>query len=97
MLGQVFRIEAQNEDGNAVTTFNKSYTIVVTYTEQSLKGMRPEDLQLYFYDSQQSNWQPIPTQVDTVARTITATLDHLTQFAVLAAGNKAIFLPIITR
>ena len=100
LLGQVFTIDATANDGSTVTHFNQPFTLVVTYTDAEVLGIDEETLTLHYWHEGEQRWVAIPTTVDAANNRLTATLDHLTIFAVLQGqvSNPArIFLPLVQR
>lgn len=100
LLGQVFAIDATTSDGSPVTHFAQPFTLVVTYTDAEVQGIDEQSLNLHYWHAGQQTWIAIPTTVDAANNRLTATLDHLTTFAVLHSqvSNPArIFLPLVQR
>jgi parallel beta-helix repeat protein len=83
VLGRFYDINSDLADG----TF--SVTLVFTYTDGELAALGLDDttdiLQLYYYNAGTGLWVPIVGIVDPVANTITITVDHFTQFSIIAA------------
>lgn len=100
VLGQVFTIDATTNDGSPVTHFAQPFTLVVTYTDDEVQGIDEQSLTLHYWHEDEQRWVAIPTTVDPANNRLTATLDHLTTFAVLqgAISKPAqIFLPLVRR
>ena len=100
VLGQVFTIEATATNGNPVTHFAQPFTLVVTYSDAAVQAIDEQSLTLHYWHEGQQSWIAIPTTVDAANNRLTATLDHLTTFAVLqgAISKPAqIFLPLVRR
>ena len=100
VLGQVFTIEATADDGSPVTQFDQPFTLVVTYTDAEVQGIDEQSLTLHYWHEGQQSWIAIPTTVDAEPNRLTATLDHLTTFAILQGqvSNPArLFLPLVQR
>jgi len=78
-------------DDSPVTAFEKDYTLTVSYA-----GYQPANepsLGLYFWDGGQ--WLLVENQqLETTLKTVTASLDHMTLFALFSQGLNA-YLPII--
>lgn len=84
--GSAFQITAVS-GSTAVTDFNKPITLTFTYTlAQIPAGVAEANLKIYYYDATAKAWVEIPSTVNTATRTITATVNHLTQFAIF--GKK---------
>ena len=100
VLGQVFAINATTPAGSPVTHFAQPFTLVVTYTDDEVQGIDEQSLTLHYWHEAQQSWIAIPTTVDAEHNRLTATLDHLTTFAVLQGqvSNPArVFLPLVQR
>ena len=82
-VGRFIEIEAP-------TTFKaglESAILVVNYDDEDIaavnrEGLTEGDLKIYFYNESQEAWERQETLVDTVNRTLTATLDHLSLFGI---------------
>jgi len=68
-----------------VTSFNKKIKIVIPYTDSGLPaGVKAYKLKLAYYSTTTSLWTPIKdSTVDTTNKTVTAYVDHLTEFRVI--------------
>ena len=78
----------------ATTTFQQAVTITVYYGGDNLAGLYEADLALHYWDGQQ--WVEVATEIDTVSKRLTATVDHFTIYALLEKGGK-VYLPVILR
>jgi len=96
-LGQSFSIDARTADGTSVTTFSEPFTITIHYDDADVEGMEETGLKLYHWDSGTEQWREVPAIVDTEANSITATLDHLSTFAVLGKTENRLYLPLALR
>jgi len=97
LLGRVFSISAEDSAGNSVTHFDQPITIVIGYAESDVEGMAEEDLVLHYWRADEKRWVYIPGLVDREANTVTITLDHLTEFAVLEFPHLRVYLPAVVR
>ena len=97
LLGRAFSITANDSQGNPVTHFDQPFTIVIAYEEEDVEGMKEEDLVLHYWSGIEERWLYIPGTVDSQAHTLTVTLDHLTDFAVLEVDHQRVYLPAIQR
>jgi hypothetical protein len=98
--GQAFFVEAYNAAGEPVTQFVLPFTITVHYSDEEIAGLDETSLSLYYWDANASPpaWVVVtPTIVDIEANTLTATLDHLTDFGVLGERQPGLYLPLIVR
>jgi protocatechuate 3,4-dioxygenase beta subunit len=96
-LGQSFSIDARTADGTSVTTFSEPFTITIHYDDADVKGMEETGLKLHHWDSGTEQWREVPAIVDTEANSITATLDHLSTFAVMGKTKNRLYLPLALR
>ncbi|MCL4834360.1 MAG: hypothetical protein KJZ86_18090, partial [Caldilineaceae bacterium] len=97
LLGRVFSLTAEDGAGNPVTHFDQPFTIVIAYDESDVEGMKEEDLVLHYWRVAEGRWVYIPGVVDSQANTLTVTLDHLTDFAVLEFPHRRLYLPTLLR
>ena len=88
--GRSFTLDATDESGQPVNTFNSFFTITLDYQDSEWQAAGipvEENLNLYFWNG--TAWTPVLPCVgcsrDTVNNRITAVLNHLTEFAML--GN----------
>ncbi|MDA8188976.1 MAG: hypothetical protein M0T85_12610, partial [Dehalococcoidales bacterium] len=84
-----FELDARAIDrGDAhVRHFDKDVQITIAYTDDEMKGLNPEALRLYFLDEASHQWTIVPAQVDLVARTLTATVNHFSQYTTQTDPN----------
>jgi hypothetical protein len=95
LLGQVFSITAEDEQGNPVTHFDPPLTLTLAYSPELLAGMNEADLLLHYWDGGAGGWEPIATSAENGI--LTVSLDHLTNFAVLEVPQTRIYLPSLHR
>ncbi|HWI62685.1 MAG TPA: S-layer homology domain-containing protein [Symbiobacteriaceae bacterium] len=63
-------------------------TLSFTYDLAALNGINPLELRIFYWNQALSAWVPLPTRVDTATGTVSAVVDHLTTFAVMAPAEK---------
>ena len=97
VAGQIFSITALDSAQNPVTNFDRFFEIVIHYGEDQLGDLGEDGLALYYWRTSEARWVAISGVVDKGANTLTATLDHLTIFALLQAVKQRIYLPAIQR
>lgn len=103
LIGLPFEIDAQALDGSSVTKFAQPFTLAATYDEQLLNGAAEQQLALFFEDDKTGYWKRIDSAVDMQNNRITAQVDHLTRFAVVArppdgsSSSTSLYLPAVTR
>ncbi|MBN1318301.1 MAG: PKD domain-containing protein, partial [Anaerolineales bacterium] len=95
--GIAFDLKAAYDDGTPVTTFNPPLSLTLYYDEN--KAETEANLELLRYDTQLSAWIKLSQSINTEANTITVSLEHLTEFALLepTERNYMIFMPLIVR
>ncbi|MCL5961090.1 MAG: hypothetical protein M1358_17590, partial [Chloroflexi bacterium] len=77
-----FSLEAWSAADNAkVTRFAKPVTVTLHYTESLPSAYNPLSLKLDYFDEVAKTWVPLSTIVDVKARTVSATTNHFTEFA----------------
>lgn len=100
VAGHVFAITAETENGGAVTQFSLPYTLVIHYSDADVAGIDELELALHYWSDTQGAWIVVPGLVDPIQNTLTATLDHLTVFALLqgtAPQGSSLYLPAVIR
>jgi len=66
-------------------TFDPAITLTWSYDPDTLpEGVTEENMVLAYYDKDAGEWVELPSTVDTVNRTITASVSHFTTFAIIA-------------
>jgi hypothetical protein len=84
--GYAYQITAVSGTAN-VTNFVLPVTLTFIYTDAEVPGNVAEaGLKIYYYDTVTRAWVEVPSTVNTATNTITATVNHLTQFAIF--GTK---------
>ena len=96
--GHVYEVTAVNAGTGQPATLapGHTYTVVVPYADEDLKGAAENSLALYYWNG--SQWMREPTSgVNTANNTVTATPDHFSLWAVLGSATKQIYLPLVTQ
>lgn len=95
---QSFTLEAVDGAGAPVNTFLKPYTLSVSYADAELGALPETGLNLAFWDG--AAWRTLlpcaGCAVDSAANTVTVRLDHFTEFALVASGQR-VHLPLVHR
>jgi len=94
-IGQNFSIQAVTADRTPVTSFTEPFTITIQYNDDDIQWVNEESLVLNYWNTETGYWEEIPITLDVVSNTITAVLDHLTDFAVIGESLSLIFLPTL--
>jgi hypothetical protein len=83
-LSKGFKLEAVSAaDGRQLSRFAKPLRLVVGYDDADLAAVKGRATALrLFYQDAVGSWVIIPTTVDAAARTLSASVDHFTTFAV---------------
>jgi hypothetical protein len=91
MVGaDVYQITAMS-GSTSVTIFGQPVTLTFTYTLAQLPiGVSESSMQVYYFDTTSNSWVVVPSVVNTATHTITATVSHLTQFAVFGTKGAAV-------
>ncbi|MEM3751019.1 MAG: hypothetical protein QXW47_05510 [Candidatus Jordarchaeales archaeon] len=93
-LGRFIEITLDNESALV------SLTLVFSYSDDEVAraGLDESTLAVYYWDEQSRSWVRIEgSVVDTVANTVTVTVDHITYFAIIGSTGKeeASWLPFV--
>jgi len=83
--GYVYNISA-TAAGEAVTTFTEAVTLTFTYTNAQISGLDESTLTIYRWDANTSTWVALPSTVNTVTNTVTATTTQFSYFTLM--GEK---------
>ncbi len=94
VVGRLFQITAQTLSGAPVTSFHQPFLLTVRYA--NLPSGETVAPYLCYWKTPPGGWEQIPASHNATPRTLTAALDHLTQFAVMQEGAYRIFLPSLT-
>ncbi len=86
--GSVYEIKAR--DGTkSIITFDKSLILTFTYTDEQIKGLDEDSLKVYYWNGEE--WIAIEnSEVNKDDNIITASIDHLTLFALMGSKIKLI-------
>ncbi len=76
----------------AVTTFNQTVTLTITYTDSQISGLNESSLKVYYWNATTSQWVALTTTINAPTNTLTATTNHFTYFAVM--GEPAAVAPV---
>jgi ligand-binding sensor domain-containing protein len=77
-----------------VTSFSQPYTVTVEYTQDEKGPAIENTLGLYWWDG--DAWQSASSTCDVSGNVVTATLDHLTNFAILGDTYR-VYLPVVMK
>ena len=95
---QTLTVTAATTNGVPVTQFNQPITLVIHYLDANLTGIDETKLELYYWHAGQQAWVLVPATIDAANNVVTATLNHLTTFAMLQGTGvkRSLYLPAIT-
>ena len=96
LLGQVFSLPAKDGNGQPVTQFGQTFTITIHYSGNDWADLSDLSWSLFYWSDTEARWIEVPTQQISPG-IFEATLDHLTNFALLEAPPQRIYLPVIQR
>ncbi|MCE7979722.1 MAG: hypothetical protein DYG89_00905 [Caldilinea sp. CFX5] len=101
---RLFRLIAENSQGDAINQFEANYNLEVSYTDADLAklGIVEGTLKLYFYDEATGQWVLVATTLDAPNNKAMGALDHFTEFALLGdpvaqPTTRSLFLPLIQK
>lgn len=75
VVGGIYEFQPQE------LVFSPGATLVITYTDEALGGVPEEQLGLFRWYPEESNWQPVPAQANLASNVFTATIGTLGVFA----------------
>jgi hypothetical protein len=90
VVGIAYEIEARNETGQQITKFNGEITVSIPYKEEDVLriGSREDDLGMSFWNEAVGTWETLANSiVNKDTNTVTAVVDHLTRFALVALAD----------
>ncbi len=93
VVGRLFQITARTLSGVPVTTFDPPFLLTIRYA--ALPSGETVAPYLYYWNATTGVWEQIPASHNATTRTLTAVLDHLTEFALLQESHR-LFLPSVT-
>ena len=81
LKNSVQSITASNSSGQSITSLNSKATITIQYQESDLPvGFNEANIQMAYFDSTTGQWEPVAATVDTTLNTLTAQIDHFTDY-----------------
>jgi hypothetical protein len=92
-LGGLFSANALGPDGLSLQPLTP-FTVTVNYTGTPTGPTIPGSLNVWWLNMGQ--WTPLPSQDDPTTRVLTATVNHLSEFAVFGRTNS-LYLPAVLR
>lgn len=90
VVGTSYHVEAKDTAGKEITNLNAEITISLPFdeTELAAKGLNPDDLVLSYFDETTNSWKSLEKQVvDKQSKTVSAMVNHLTLFALVAPAD----------
>ncbi len=80
-------ITASNSAGSSITSLNSSVSLTISYDQTQLPNNFDESkIQLGYFDSTTGNWEPVAATVSTSTHTITAQVNHFTDYGPILPG-----------
>lgn len=87
-IGNAFLLSAYNETNGAITSFKKAFTIRIGFKKSETAAVKPGTLAIYSSPDGQT-WRKESTAVDSKKGEATASVDHMTYFALLGERNDS--------
>ncbi len=94
-----YEFKAFNANGQIISQFNSSITITMPYDSDILSqlGLTPSDLVPSYWDSTTGTWKKVDNvTIDTTAHTVTMSVNHFTDFALVSPENEISSTPTPT-
>lgn len=89
-----FSLNAYN-NGQSINQFSKPITITINYSKANLTNIKENTIKFRYFNEQSKVWEELPTTIDTVNKTITTEINHLSRFAV-TGDTKDLITPTTT-
>ncbi|MCP4352551.1 MAG: hypothetical protein GY795_44395, partial [Desulfobacterales bacterium] len=83
-ISTVYKIIAENEQGQLVNNFNKDIEITIKYDPDAIRGLNEENFEIDYYDETENQWITLTSKINLVNYTLTTTTDYPGEFAILA-------------
>lgn len=80
-VGHVYEI------GPAGTTFQSPITLTFGYSPDTLNGVAPEQLRVATYSN--GSWEPLPSSLDSAARTVSAEVTHFSMWSLIPESGHS--------
>lgn len=90
VVGVAYNLSARDDAGQEITSFKADVTISLPYTEEDVRslGARENDLVMSFWDETTATWKTLDRSVvNKEKKIVTASVDHFTRFAIVAAAD----------
>ncbi len=90
VVGIAYDLSARDGTGQEVTAFKADVTVSLPYMNEDLRalGMNEDNLVLSFWDEAAGTWKTLENSVvNKEKKLVTATVDHFTRFAIVAAAD----------
>ena len=76
--------------GQNISKLNKPITIEIKYESKQVSQYNEDTLKIYYFNEEQQAWLPVESIVDKVRQIISAQVDHLTLFTVMAQSQGSL-------
>ena len=87
LKGSVQRILATDSAGSSISQLNTDVTLTIDYDPADLpNGFDEANLQLAYFDTANSQWEPVEATVDTTNNQLTAQVGHFTDYGPILPG-----------
>src|SRR3989344_4013671 len=88
VANRFYEITASTPTDGAVTTFGQPLNLSFTYTAAQISDFNEAGLQVHYWDG--VKWVALPSVVNAAIKTITASVTHLTIFAIFGSKTAAV-------
>lgn len=96
-LGHSFSLNAFDLTGNSITHLDTPLPTTVRFSDDDLLGILSDTLSLYTWSGGSRKWEVIDSIVNLEEKYISASLSHLSIFALMGNSANSIFIPIVSR
>lgn len=94
VANRFYEVMASTPTDGAITSFGQPLNLQFTYTDAQIANFNESGLQVHYWDG--VKWVALPSTVDTATNVITATVTHLTIFAIFGTKTAVAVTPTST-
>jgi hypothetical protein len=87
LIGPVYEFSATTEGSLTGVQFKKPVTVVLSYADLNLTSEEVDTLDVGYYNETQKRWERQNGQVDRAKKTISFTINHCSQYAIISVNE----------
>lgn len=94
VAGRFYEITASTTSGSSISNFNQPLTLMFSYTDAQIASLNESGLKIHYWDG--VKWVALSSTVNAATNTISATVTHLTMFAIFGTKSVAVVTSVPT-